>query len=528
MKKLLLLFVLFFFSSLNAEEYDFEIRLEKFQINNLIGVHSFTYATYENYILIIGGRKDGLHARQPFNTFPAASSNDDLILINTSDWSVKYRKIDFNNQLTDQLKSTNMNFAQYDDKLYIVGGFGYSNQLQDHTTFNKLIIVSIPDLINSIIDDQNIEDLFSFIEDDYFAITGGHLAFNDDKFYLVGGHDFQGRYNPMGHSTFTQAYSNQVRIFSISENNGTYELNKINEITDEVNLRRRDYNLVPQISNGKIFHTIYAGVFQINADLPFLYPVDVFEDKITPHQSFNQYYNHYHTANIPIYNSKTNENFTLFFGGISQYYLNENKELINDENVPFVNTISCVKRNSNNELSEFTLPISMDSFSGASAEFIFKNNIDLIENSIYDYSNLDNNQEIELGYIIGGINSTEQNPFSNNNTQVTKAESNSYKIFLKKVNTLNVEKVNNSSDFNFEINPNPISENLIINIDQINGLTNLDFIISNNLGKIIKKGSLNINNIIDIESSLLPKNQELFITLISNNKNYKTKKFIKK
>jgi hypothetical protein len=53
-------------------------------------------------------------------------------------------------------------------------------------------------------------------------------------------------------------------------------INNYTSITDGVHLHRRDYNLLAQVfPNGELGYTISLGVFQINADLPFLYLVDI-------------------------------------------------------------------------------------------------------------------------------------------------------------------------------------------------------------------------------------------------------------
>ena len=39
---------------------------------------------------------------------------------------------------------------------------------------------------------------FRVINDPVFKITGGQMGLLDSTFYLVGGHLFDGRYNPMG------------------------------------------------------------------------------------------------------------------------------------------------------------------------------------------------------------------------------------------------------------------------------------------------------------------------------------------
>src|SRR3989338_2385530 len=89
----------------------------------------------------------------------------------------------------------------------------------------------------------------------------------DSVFYLVGGHRFDGRYNPADRPTFVQTYTNSVRRFTLDEvGNPTW----LPAFTDSVNMHRRDFNVVlNQLPSGKTSLTAFSGVFQYNVDLPF-------------------------------------------------------------------------------------------------------------------------------------------------------------------------------------------------------------------------------------------------------------------
>ncbi len=72
---------------------------------------------------------------------------------------------------------------------------------------------------------------------------------------------------------------------------------------------------------------------------------------------------------------------TLFFGGMSQYYY-QNNTLIQDNQVPFVKTISRLSRDTNGNFSEHLLPVEMQGFKGSSAEFIPNLNLPHYESNI--------------------------------------------------------------------------------------------------------------------------------------------------
>ncbi len=184
-----------------------------------------------------------------------------------------------------------------------------------------------------------------------------------------GGQGFDGLYNPMGNPTFSQEYTNQIQKFRLEDTEGGFLVADYSSIKYEVHLHRRDYNLLPQIfPDRQEGFTISSGVFQVGADLPFLYPVDIRESSCTPVTDFSQYLSHCHSAVAVMYDSVLNEMHSIFFGGMSQYYYQDG-ELIQDDLVPFVKTISRLSRDASGTLEEHTLDIEMPGLQGASAEF---------------------------------------------------------------------------------------------------------------------------------------------------------------
>jgi hypothetical protein len=135
-----------------------------------------------------------------------------------------------------------MNFYQDKDSLYIIGGYAFSTSANDHKTFDKMTSIIVSSTIDAIINSTSFNSYFKQITDNNFAITGCQLGKIGDTFYLVGGHRFDGRYNPMGNPTYTQTYSNQIRKFKINNSGNQLSISNYTAITDAVHLRRRDYN----------------------------------------------------------------------------------------------------------------------------------------------------------------------------------------------------------------------------------------------------------------------------------------------
>ena len=481
---LLSIFAVIIIGNAQTIPFNYSLKLKPVTVSGLPGLHSFAVGQANGKWLVIGGRKDGLHARQPFNAFLAASSNTDIYVIdviNNQYWTASVNTLATG--LKEQLQSTNMNFFQDKDSLYIIGGYGYSATALDHVTYPNLTSVSVIGLINAIVNGTPISSNFKQITDSRFAVNGGHLGKIGASFYLIGGHKFDGRYNPMGMATYTQTYVDGLSKFTINNYGTALSVSNYTKTTDMVHLHRRDYNLMPQIfPTGEEGYTISSGVFQIGIDLPFLYPVDVKASSHNPVTGFNQYLSNYHSANISTFDSSNNTMHSLFFGGMSQYsYIGG--VLTQDNNVPFVKTISRVSRNSMGVLQENVLPIEMPLLTGASAEFIPNHSVPHYDTEIIKLSQITADSTL-LGHIYGGIYSPQINPFTANNTSVTNAHNTIYEVWLLKSQPNGIKPLDGSNPLVVSVFPNPTKAQINLNFDlPTDG--NMDLQITDANGKII-------------------------------------------
>lgn len=526
---------IFFILSLEVfgqSAFNYELSLVPVAVPNLPGLHSYAYAQDQGKWLILGGRKDGLHARQPFNAFPADQNNTDIYVVdiaNAEVWSSSVNALP--TPLKEQLQSTNMNFHQDEDTLYIIGGYGFSASANDHITYPYLTSINVPELISSIQNNQLIVPHFKQIQDINFSVTGGHLKKLKGLFYLVGGHRFNGRYNPMGNPTFTQTYTNQIRKFSIDNSANQLSFADYTAITDPVHLRRRDYNLLPQIfPDGEEGFTISSGVFQINADLPHLYPVDIKENSFNPVTTFNQYLSNYHSPVATFYDSIQNNMHSIFFGGISQYYY-QNGTLIQDNQVPFVKTISRLTRDANGILSEYLLPIEMPALKGSSAEFIPNLNLSHYPNKVFKLNKITDNIFL-VGHIFGGINSPTLNPFSSNQTNRTSADNTVYEVWLT-VNPLSINpgEIGGENPFDISVFPNPFENEFNVKFN-LKSTVKAIYFLTNSSGQILIKSETKFFNETDITINVKVENENsaelLLFTIIFDDKYYVTKKLMMK
>lgn len=479
-----LVLIKFGFSQING----YNIAIKKTSLK-LPALHSYSWAQHQGKVLIVGGRKDGIHPRQPFASFPNNLNNDSLYVIDFDHnqyFSAHLKTL--STSLQEQLKSSNMNFHQVEDTLYLIGGYGFSATASDHITYPYLSTIIVSEVIKGIVNKTDFKSSIKQIQSDSFAVTGGHLGHIDGKLYLVGGHRFDGRYNPMGHATYTQTYTNSTRIFScLNSNSPTIQFS--NSYYNESHLRRRDYNLVPQIfEDGSFGYLISSGVFQKTTDLPFLYPVEIHHNQIKPIEAFNQYLSNYHSACASIFDTKLSTQYHLFFGGLSQYDL-INESLVKNDQVPFVKTISLVKRDSKGNYEEFKLEITMPDYLGSSAEFITNENLPMIENEIFDFNKL-SGDSILLGYVFGGIQSQTENPFSDNSPELSQAAKSPLAVYLIKGNSnlVNMKKVQGISVF-----PNPNSNGKVkVKFPESlkNGILNIE--VFNTIGQLLQSSQKTI------------------------------------
>ncbi len=444
--------------SIHAQTTPFNIHIEPMNIDSLGGLQSFAFGQHQGKWLILGGRLDGLHRRQPFAAFDVAGNNNQIIVVDPvtkQKWSAPLSSLSV--ALQDQLSSTNMEFHQDGNYLYLIGGYGHSAATGAKKTYGNLTAINVPDLINAVIAGGAISSHFRQISDIQFAVTGGHLKKIYNTYYLIGGNKFDGNYNPNGNPSYTQVYTDAIRKFNIADDGTNLTITHLPTITDAANLHRRDYNAVPQIlPNGTEGVTVFSGVFQPTVDLPFLNSVNIDSSGYSVNSNFQQYYNHYHCGVLPLYSASNNQMHNIFFGGIAQYY-DSAGVLVQDNNVPFVNTIARVTRNAAGEMAEYKLPVVMPSLLGASAEFIPLTNVPQYTNEVFKLDSFSSDSTL-VGYIYGGINSTAPNVFLTNTGTQSSASSQIFKVYVitPKTNTgLHTLNKQSIGTLNMLVFPNP-------------------------------------------------------------------------
>lgn len=445
----------------------FSIQLNPLTISGLTGVQSYAYGQHNGKWLIVSGRTDGLHKSMGMGMmgtpFPSSANNNSFIVVDPvtqQQWSTSIASLP--TDIKEQLGSTNTEYFQDGDYLYVLGGYGYNSIAGAHKTFDKLTAINVPNTITAIINGNSFTANIRQISDPKFQVTGGQLEKIYDTYYLIGGHNFDGTYHSMGGmGMFTQTYTNQIRKFKIADNGISISVTHLPAITDTACFHRRDYNLIQQIlPTGHEGLTLFSGVFQTTADIPYLNCVNIDSSGYMLNNAFTQYYNHYQCANAPIYSPSKNEMYSLFFGGMAQYF-DSSGIMIQDNNAPFVKTIACVVRNHSGNMKEYKLPVEMPSLLGAGSEFIPVTALPSYSNTVLNFDALTQDTTI-IGYIYGGISSPSKNVFSGGmmGGNGTSASNNLFSVTLVKPKTATSILQSTSNAFQMQIYPNPSNEKI--------------------------------------------------------------------
>ena len=290
-----------------AQEFPYTVVLNPVYSSQDIALQSYAYGTWENRVLLIGGRKDGLHERQPFASFDVAGMPSNISILDLNNYTstpVEFDIIDV--QLAEQFSSTNIEFYQTDSILWLVGGYGYSNTSQDHITYPMLTAINLKTFFEAQDNGTFAFESFDFITDERFAVTGGSLKKLNDVFYLASGHRFDGRYNPMNNPTFTQTYTEKVSRFIPTLTANGIQVEWLPKFSDPALLHRRDLNVLEGIdANGDMNFTLFSGVFQQVADLPFMNCVEVNSNGIAEVPEFQHLLNQYHSGHISLYDAQS-------------------------------------------------------------------------------------------------------------------------------------------------------------------------------------------------------------------------------
>lgn len=452
---------------LSEAQQVFSVAVQPSVITAVPPVHSGAMAVVNGKWIFMGGRIDGLHIMQSNQAFPSYGRNDSIYIVDPiTNTRVAAAATQLPDSIYEALCSANMEFYQNGNYLYLIGGYGKMAVQNTWLTFHSLISVDLNCLMTNMAASLPIGNCFRQVIDSNMAVAGGMLEKIDSTYYLVFGHRFDGRY-ARNHSMgmFTQTYTHDIRKFEIFDDGVSLSIVNYRTESDTNNFHRRDLNSLPQIfPNLEYGFTAFGGVFQKNADLPFLTPIDIYSNGSVIQSSFNQNLSQYTCAAMPIYDSVNNVMSNVFFGGMSLYTLDTvNQTLVQDTLVPFVNTISKVVREANGTLSEYKLPVEMPGLLGSNSFFIPKDNAPLFYNKIINLNALSPLEHV--GYIVGGIESDFPNIADLDPESMSRAHSTVYDVYIDKtLNSIHDIKIKNSIN-DLHVYPNPVAGKLLLDFN---------------------------------------------------------------
>lgn len=398
----------------------FQVVVRQAQNQPAPALQSFAYAVDGARWLLVGGRTNGFHRTSTREaTFPTANSNQDIYVVDMA--ANRAWKAPLPDAFLYQLSSTNMEYFQDGNVLYLVGGYG-SNCADDkpecYQTFSNLTAIRVHEMVQAIIAGQ--KDLSSYIvsiTDDRMKVTGGELLRLGNNFYLVFGQDFEGIYK----GGLTGKYTEQVRRFQINFNGSNLSIANYQAFNPpdgggvESQWHRRDLNIVESIRPNLVTGlTAYGGVFT-KLDGAWTNPVTVDQDaagntKIAVDTTFSQKMSQYNCARLLMFSARNGRTmYTSFLGGISLYFYDTNGKLVesNLKNfMPFINSITTLARLSNGRTLEWPQPPSraLPELMGANAVFIAGPQAPHIPGTaeVLDYDKLPAGRAF-VGYLYGGI-----------------------------------------------------------------------------------------------------------------------------
>lgn len=407
MKKQFLFALLFTFSlqgkaqPVNAPPFLME--LQEVTFPEWPALHSFAFAQWNGYWIMVAGRSNGLHGFFPFTGFPESSANQFIWVLDPvsgEKWSYDVTQLPVH--LSDALLVTNPQFVQLDHKLYLIGGYGKETASGDFITFSKMTALDLPLLVTAVQTAGNVQSAIRQTNDDRLKICGGEMHQLGNDLYLVGGHNFEGLYSQTGAPVFTQTYTNKILRFRIQNDANALAITNYTAYQDP-EYHRRDLNLAPLMLPGMTPALgVYGGVFRPDADIPYFNPIYISEAGIELDVSYEQKMSQYTCPILPLYDEVAENMYSIFFAGLSYHTYNENTHVFEaDELVPFIDQITTFVHYANGNSEEVVMPQVFDELLGTNAKFILNETIAHYDNEVVNLRALQGRTEV--GCIFGGI-----------------------------------------------------------------------------------------------------------------------------
>lgn len=413
-------------------------------------LHSFAFAQWDGYWIMVAGRSNGLHGFFPFTGFPENSANKYIWVLDPESgekWSYDVTQLPVH--LSDALLVTNPQFVQLEHKLYVIGGYGKETTSGDFITFSKMTALDLPVLVNAVQTGGNVQSALRQTTDDRLKICGGEMHPLEEDLYLVGGHNFEGLYSQTGAPVFTQTYTNKILRFRIQDDSAQLGITNYTAFQDP-EYHRRDLNLAPlMLPEMTPALGVYGGVFRPDADVPYFNPIYISEESIELDAAYEQKMSQYTCPIVPMYDEVSENMYSIFFAGLSYHTFNETAQTFEeDELVPFIDQITTFIRYADGSSEEIVLPLVFDELLGTNAKFIHNENTPRYANEVINLRALQGRAEV--GCIFGGIKAIIPN------ITPSSATNRLFKVFITPLFP-NSTVENNNPSTKITLTPNPFS-----------------------------------------------------------------------
>lgn len=440
--------------------YSVEVRQYDMGAASMPSLHSFAAGEHNGQWVVVAGLTNGLHGFDiDQSSIPERKQNRSVWVIDPvskQSWSRTIDPSDAGSGLTEEqvlsLTPANSQFEQIGDRLYMTGGYGDNDPLDDtsRSTSSNLSAFDLPGLVDWAKGGAGTAaDHIRQVSDPLFKVTGGDMYAIDGHVHLVFGQDYEGRYR----GNLNGEYTKQVRTFSIQDDGSTLGFTHVGSSTPEDHFRRRDLNVYPTLEkqgDGSLEQgvTVLSGVFTESRGA-WSVPVEIdstgnpeqIDNGLDPlntggvldasDQVFKQAMNNYHSAKLGLFSEATGDMHELLFGGITlQEYLPgaaaaDADGFVTDNALPNTNQITTVVRRADGSyqqhyLGEYPELMADDGNRmrfGSNAEFFADHAVMTYENGVIPMDLLhglaDDQGQVRLGYIFGGLITNAKHVFGN-------------------------------------------------------------------------------------------------------------------
>ncbi len=147
-------------------------------------MYGFAVGKYRDQVLIFGGMIKSDVPELSNADFP----NHEIILIDLGRNRVSaYGSGNLDGVLSDQMSATGLAYYQKDNMLYIVGGYGYSDEQERFITFPYMTVIDLEATVSAITAGKNPVAFFYQINDERLAVFNAVMDYNGQEFFLING-----------------------------------------------------------------------------------------------------------------------------------------------------------------------------------------------------------------------------------------------------------------------------------------------------------------------------------------------------